>query len=391
MKTKIAIFSGSRSEYGFIEPIVQSLKKKNSDIYLITSNSHFQKKFGSTIKEFKKDKLIIKKKIIPPKSKKNFILDSNLIIIRSITNYLSKINPKYFLIYGDRFETFTAVYACSFLNIPIIHIEGGDITEGGTYDDIFRHAITKLSHLHIATNKISKMNLSKLGEEKWRIKKFGVPSLDNIKKYKLSNYDFLKTKYKLNDLKSFVIFTIHPLSNDLNKTKKEIDNSLRAMIKLSELYFVVITYPNNDKGSDYIIKKINQISKLKKKNILIVKNLGGKDYFGFLNFSNSKNLKSVCVGNSSSGIKEAKSFNCPTINIGDRQKGRMKTKSVIDCKPIFKEIVNKCIFSLENNNFRNSIKRIQNPYYVANSSLKITNLILNNKYNLKKLLRKKLI
>ena len=152
---------------------------------------------------------------------------------------------------------------------------------------------------------------------------------------------------------------------------------------------MIVTYPNNDHGSDYIIKKINELFQLNNKNIIVVKNLGGKDYFGFLNLSNLKNYKSICVGNSSSGIKEAKSFNCPSINIGDRQKGRMKTKSVIDCKPMKSEIVKKCIFAMENERFRNSIKKIPNPYFCPNSSLKIVNLILNKKYNLEKLLLKK--
>ena len=96
-----------------------------------------------------------------------------------------KIKPSYFIIYGDRFETFTAAYTASFLQIPIIHIEGGDITEGGTYDDVFRHSITKLSHLHIATNSIAQKNLLLLGEEGWRIKKYGLPSIDNIKKIEI--------------------------------------------------------------------------------------------------------------------------------------------------------------------------------------------------------------
>ncbi|MDC0233038.1 UDP-N-acetylglucosamine 2-epimerase [Pelagibacteraceae bacterium] len=391
MKFKVVIFSGSRSEYSLIKPILQNFKKKKIvSLYSVISNSHFQKEYGNSYNEFKKDNIKINKKIIPPKLKKNFLIENNLKIIKELSSYLKKIKPNFFIIYGDRFETFTAAYAASFLQIPIIHIEGGDITEGGAYDDIFRHSITKLSHLHITTNLTSYNNLLKLGEEKWRVKKFGLPSLDNITKIEISKFIFLKKKYNLGNSNSFIIFTIHPLSNDLQQSTKEANNSFSAILELSKTYTIIVTYPNNDYGSEYIIKKITTISKSNNPNIKIVKNLGGKDYFGFLNLSNKLDFKSICVGNSSSGIKEAKSFNCPTINIGNRQNGRMKTSAVIDCKAKKSEIIKKCVFALENNKFRNSIKKIPNPYFMTNSSLKIVNYILNSKYNLRKLLLKKI-
>ncbi len=391
MKCKVVIFSGSRSEYSLLKPILQNFKKKKSvSLFSVISNSHFQKEYGYSYNEFKKDKIIINKKIIPPKVKKNFLIENNLEIIKKLSTYLKKIKPNFFILYGDRFETFTAAYTASFLQIPIIHIEGGDITEGGTYDDIFRHSITKLSHLHITTNLNSYNNLLKLGEEKWRVKKFGLPSLDNINNIEISNFDYLKRKYNLGNSKSFIIFTIHPLSNDLHQSAKEVNNSFSAISELSKNYMIIVTYPNNDYGSEYIINKIITISKSKNPNIKIIRNLGGRDYFGFLNLSNNLNFKSICLGNSSSGIKEAKSFNCPTINIGNRQNGRMKTKSVIDCNAKKSEIIKKCVYALENNKFRNSIKKIPNPYFMTNSSLKIVNYILNTKYKLRKLLLKKI-
>tara|TARA_A100001015_G_C14963951_1_gene702094 strand:+ start:474 stop:1652 length:1179 start_codon:yes stop_codon:yes gene_type:complete len=390
MRLKICIFSGSRSEYSLLKSVISNFKKKKSvTVFTIFANSHFQQEYGYTINQTIKDKIKINKKIIPYQRKNDFILYNNLNIIKSLYLYLKKINPHYLIIYGDRYETFTAAYTASFLRIPIIHIEGGDITEGGALDDLFRHSITRLSHLHFVTNKKANSNLLKSGEEKWRIKRVGLPSLNDIKKIKIINYKNLMKKYKIINHKKFIIFTLHPLSNNLDQTKIEIDNSLKSLIHLSKFYFIIITYPNNDYGSDLIIKKINQLKKMNLRNLITVKSLGGEDYFSFLSLSKLKNIRSVCLGNSSSGIKEAVSFKCPSINIGDRQKGREKPKSVINVNSNYKEIIKKTKYALENNEFRKKIKHLTNPYYMSNSSLKIINIILNNEYNKKKLLLKK--
>ena len=389
MINSIVVFSGSRSEYSLLKPILSLLKSSTKfKITLVLANSHFQKKFGFSYDKVDKKDIYEIKKILPPIENQVFNEKNNIKIISELTLMLKKINPKYFVVYGDRHETFTAVFACSFLKIPIVHIEGGDITNGGTKDDLFRHAITKLSHLHFVTNKNSYKNILSLGEEKWRVRHFGLPSIEKIKKNEISNYSELKIKYKLNNNKKFIIFTIHPLPNNLNQTKLLSKISIDVVKEISKEFNVIFTYPNNDEGNKIIIKKINDLRKQKNKNITIVENLGEKDYFGFLSLNKKSDFYCICAGNSSSGIKEAISFNCPSINIGTRQNGRFAPRSVFDVGVEKSKIINLIKKLMFSKIIWTKIKKIRNPYYKKNTCVNIVNYLYNKSYDKQKLLLK---
>ena len=364
MKKKILFFSGSRAEYYIQSPILKNFySSKKFKTYLMIGGSHTSKVFGKTVNLIKKDNLKIDYKIdlnITSNKKKglaNYILNFQ----NKITSVLLNLNPDYIFLTSDRFETLSVAIIAHILKVPIVHLEGGDVTEGGTLDDNSRHAITKLSSLHLVTNLDSEKRLIKLGEEKKRILNVGFPPLSSIKKNSLYNKEEIEKILKFNFNSELSILTYHPVPSE-NNLQNEIFSTIKNLSKKGHKF--IITYPNFDPGYEKIIK---QIGKLKnKKNIFVIKNLGQKLYFSILNFIG--NNRGVCIGNSSSGIKETMFFNCKVINLGIRQRQRFKSTNVYSCK-----LEEKKIFSLFNKiiskkmNFSNQ----KNPYYSPNKIKKI--------------------
>jgi UDP-hydrolysing UDP-N-acetyl-D-glucosamine 2-epimerase len=361
---KIVFFSGSRAEYNIQFPLLKLFQNnKNYKFYFIVAGSHTSNVVGDTFKEIKKDKIKVTHKInLNLKSENNLNLNNYSIELQSkVTSILKKIKPDCVLLTSDRFETLSVALVSHFMKIPIIHLEGGDVTEGGTLDDNSRHAITKLSSLHLVTNKDSKKRVNKLGEENRRIIDIGFPPLNMIDKKKLFNKYDIEKMLKVNKEEKVILFTYHPVPNEIDKIKL-IFRSLKSL--QSKYIKIIITYPNFDPGYKYVIK---EIKKLKNENIVVVQNLGRKMYFSILNYLGTYN-KGICMGNSSSGIKETLFFNCKTINLGTRQKSRLKTKNIFDCELKVENITKKTkkILKLKTN-FRN----ILNPYY---SKKKFNNL-----------------
>ena len=329
MKRKIIFFSGSRAEYYIQSPILSQFQNsKKFDSYFIISGSHTSKYFGETINFAKQDKIkIYRKIIIEITSNKNFGLSNYALKLqKEITKIFLHLKPDLIFLTSDRFETLSVALVAHLLNIPIIHLEGGDVTEGGTLDDNSRHAITKLASLHLVTNNDSEKRVLRLGEEKSRIINVGFPPLSKITKKKLFSKSQIEKKINLNIDDKLIIFTYHPVPNELN-SQREIFNAISYLSKKG--FKFIITYPNFDPGYKSILKKIENLKH--HKNIYVIKNLGQKLYFSILNYI-GKNNKGLCIGNSSSGIKETMFFNCKVINLGIRQKSRFKTKNIYDCQ-----------------------------------------------------------
>ena len=269
-------------------------------------------------------------------------------------------------------------------------MEGGDVTSGGTHDDNIRHAITKLAHLHFPTNNISYKRLLLLGEEKWRVKMYGFTGLDLIKKKDFSKEAEIVKKYKLHKKQPILICTFHPLSSNITETKKETECSFRALKKILKEHDLkcIITYPNNDAGSNFILEKIKKFESIFN-NVKLFKSLGRKDYWGLLNLNKSK-YRIICIGNSSSGIKESSAFNCPTVNIGVRQEGRIAGKNVIQAKADENDIYTSIMKCLTDQSFLKEIKSSSNPYGIGNAGSRIAKTLekfeLNDKVLIKKLL-----
>ena len=387
---KVFIFSGNRADYGLQIPIIDSFFS-NNNFYckLIISGAHLEKNFGLTKTMIKN---VDKKDIVEIKIKKlkTYLSSTPEVIsdaIKKFAFFLKKNRPDFVCVYADRFETFAFVVAASQMNIPIVHCEGGDVTEGGTFDDSIRHAITKLSHLHFTTNEISRQRVLQLGEEKWRVFNIGLSTYEIVEKMQLIEYSELKKRIGLFDNKQILIFTFHSIASQHVSAKFQLKEILRALESiLDENIQVIITYPNNDLGGLDLIKELNIFyKKFKSKNIRLIKSLGQTNFYSLMSLNKNKICKITMVGNSSAGIKETPFFGVPTINIGDRQKGRIASSSVINVDCDIKKIdaAIKKIYDLK---YLKIVKKTINPYGKYGASNKIVNIL--KKIKLKNLVKK---
>ncbi len=362
-KLNIVFFSANRAEYGLIYPFIKIFSKsKKFNIKFVVAGSHLEKKFGSSVNEIKKDSIKIFNKIkIPLKTND---LENTADYFNKLQNkinlFLKKKNFDLVFLSSDRFETLAFAVAAYLKKIPIIHYEGGDVTEGGALDDSIRHAITKLSHLHLTSNKGSLIRIIKMGEEKWRCSNVGYSPLYFLKKNKF-DLKKIQNNFSLNKKKPLILFTFHPIIKNKPNPNKDVDEVFKSLKILSKNYKIIITYPNFDPGYKYIVSKINNL-KIDIPTISVFKHLGRENYHSLLYYI-GKSKKGFCMGNSSSGIKEAVVFNCPTLNIGDRQKSRLKPNNVIDVEADQKKII-KLI-----NSRLNKYQKINNPYNI-NASIK---------------------
>ena len=376
---KILIASSSRADYDLLYPIVLELKKVKKLRYdFLITGSHFSKELSIKIKK-NKEKGLSKKylNILSTNKTNTTLIFANA--MKKFSSYLDKNRPDILMVLGDRFEILSLVICATLKKIPIAHISGGELTEA-SMDDSIRHSITKFSHYHFVANNIYKKRVIQLGENPKQIYITGGTGIDNIK-----NLNFY-SKRQLEKTLSFrfksynFIVTYLPVSYLDNNTsnKKEMNIILSALSTFKDCN-IFITYPNLDEGSEDIIKEIKKFKKINK-NIKVFKTLGKERYLSILKHFD------CLVGNSSSGITEAPYLGIPTINIGNRQKGRLKSKSVIDCEPNRVEIIKKIKIAL-NKKFKQKMKNQKTFYGSGNSSKKIVNII--KKINLNNILEKK--
>jgi len=382
-KRKIAIFTGNRSEYGLLYSVIKSLSLEPSvEAYLIISGSHLSRKFGKTVNEI--DVSLVKK---VRKIESAFFADIGRVksllsfstVVRQGSNILSKLKPDLIVLAGDRSETFAMAITAFYLNIPIAHLFGGDLSQGGHLDDSVRHSITKLAHLHFTTNKLSYKRVLDLGEESWRVFNVGLTSIDNIIVGEYASRQNIAKEFNLDLKKPIIIFTQHPVTTESELAYNQVKESLEALNELS--YQTIITYPCNDAGSEQIIKAINEYAD--NSSFRIKKSLGWKYYLGFLR------IGAVVVGNSSSGLMETPIFKVPCVNIGTRQKGRLRAENVIDT-PYKKNKIKKAIIkSFTDRNFIKKVKNCSNPYGNGRASKKIIKVLKSVPLN-RALLQKKM-
>ncbi|MGA1866929.1 MAG: UDP-N-acetylglucosamine 2-epimerase [bacterium] len=373
-KRKIAIFTGNRAEYGLQYPIIRAIvAHPHLEYYLLVSGAHLQQDFGFTKKEIEKDGFEVFAEI-KMDMKQDTLFSTVQAIgsgILSLSRTLENLRPDFHVVYADRFEGFAAVITSTQMGIPTAHIEGGDITEGGTLDDMVRHAMTKLSHLHFATNEQAVERLLKLGEEPWRVFNVGFPAIDLIADGLYASPDNVIKDYGLDAAKPVILFTQHSVTTEFELAVEQVKPSLDALRMLSmDDCQVIITYPNNDAGGRRIIAEIDAFMEAKPKNIQAHRSLGRYNYHGLVNLC-GKVARGVCVGNSSSGIKETPIFGCPCVNIGTRQQGRLRAENVIDTGYDTYEIIRACNTSINDDTFRKKCSSCRNPYGIGGSGKKI--------------------
>jgi len=367
MKKKLLIFTFARSDYGILQNIIKKLNENiNFDVTLVIGSNHLSKKFGNTFKEIYKNKIKFKKINLNYKfSSTNIILDNIASLISQLSNIFNKMSFHGAIILGDRYEMFGASIACKNYDIPIFHLCGGSITDG-SLDNYYRFNISNMSTYHFVETLSHKKELIKHNIKK-NIFISGSPSLEFNKKKIISKKIFEK-KYNFSFNKNKIIIAcFHPNTKiSILENINDLKILLRFLNNTNDK--VIFTYPNADKGFNEYIKEIKNQLIDKEKNLL-VQSLGKFDYFSVLNFSD------ILIGNSSSGIIESASFKIPTINLGERQKGRFKVRNVYNSpfneKKIF-QIYNKII----NYKSKKIFFSLKNPYYKKNSSNFIINQII---------------
>jgi N-acetylneuraminate synthase/UDP-hydrolysing UDP-N-acetyl-D-glucosamine 2-epimerase len=363
MKKKICFITGSRAEYGLLYWLMKEVKGEPSfQFQLVVTGAHLSEQFGSTYKTIEEDGFAIDRKI-PILSSDNTSLGVAEALARATAEFAraySELQPKLIVVLGDRYEILGAVQAALILKIPIAHIAGGDITEGA-FDDAIRHSITKMSHLHFVTNETSACRVAQLGENPHTIFNVGHVGLDALNQMKFLSRQEIESKLGFKLQKKNLLITFHPVTLDEEPAKKQFEELLKALDSVDA--GLIFTKSNADPESAEIHELMDQFV-ASHKNAKAFASLGQQLYLSTLRAAD------VVVGNSSSGVYEAPSFRKPTVNIGDRQKGRLFSDSVICCNPEKNDILSAIQSALAKD-----CSKVVNPYGGPGASKQIFEIL----------------
>lgn len=371
-KKKILFISGSRAEYGLLKDLIKSLKKeKKIYVSLIVTGSHLLKKFGKTINEINKDKIKVfrKIKIYSKTNNPKDISISSIKIINGLSNIFAKNKMDLLVVLGDRYEIFLSCYVATLFKVPIAHICGGEETIG-SYDNQFRHAITKMSHIHFVTNNFYKKKVIRMGENKENIFNVGSLAFSNYDKLEFKNKFELEKKYKIKFRKENFLVTIHPETLDTRPFEEKLKIIFNVFKKFQNFSFI-FTAANSDQGGNEINKMIKIFIK-NSNNTYFINSFGQEDYFSMIK------VVSGLIGNSSSGIIEAPYFKKGSINLGKRQSGRISSRSVLNIDYNKKDLKRE-ILTITSKKFQSNIKKILSPYYKKNTIENIKRVLIKTK------------
>ena len=378
---KICVVTGSRAEYGLLSGLMRAIQK-NADMQLqvIATNMHLSPEFGLTYRDIERDGFKIDKKVqmLLSSDTPNATTKSVGLATIGFADAYEDLKPDLIVVLGDRFEILSAVSAALFFKIPVAHLHGGEITEGA-YDDSIRHAITKMSHLHFTSTEVYRQRVIQLGEQPDRVFYVGAIGVENIKRVPLLSKSELETNLQFEFGEKSLLITYHPVTLENNTAAEQCRNLLEALDKYPE-YKIIFTLPNSDTNGRVIIQLINEYVASQPKRCMSVPSLGLKRYLSALKYV------SAVVGNSSSGIIEVPSFGIPTLDIGDRQKGRIAAKSVWHCTTEVASIV-AGMQKILSHDFLNQARGAVNPYDKGKTTEQIFQII--STYPLHNLLQKK--
>lgn len=376
---KICVVTGTRAEYGLLYWLMKEIRAdKDLQLQIIVTGMHLSPEFGLTYKEIEKDFIIDKKIEILLSSDSSVGVSKSIGLAQiSFSEAFEELKPDMVVMLGDRYEIFAAASSATVSKIPIAHLHGGETTEGA-FDESFRHCITKMSHLHFTATHEYSNRVIQLGEHPSRVFNVGALGIENIKRLNLlSKGEFEESiDFQLN--KKNLLVTFHPVTLENSTSQEQFQKLLDAFDQLDETN-IIFTKANSDTDGRIINQMIDQYVKENSSNCIAFTSLGQLRYLSALQYVD------VVVGNSSSGIIEVPSFKIPTIDIGDRQKGRVRAKSVINCLPQKEEILN-ALQEVYNVTFQEKLESIQNPYDNGLASLRIKDKIKSE--NLSKLLKK---
>jgi len=365
---KICVVTGTRAEYGLLYWLIKEIGEDSElCLQIIVTGMHLSPEFGLTYKEIEKEFKIDKKIEILLSSDTAIGISKSMGLAQiSFSEAYEELKPDIVVVLGDRYEIFCAVSTSMIARIPVAHIHGGEATEG-LIDEAIRHSITKMSHLHFTATEEYKNRVIQLGENPQRVFNVGGMGIDNINKLDLLTIkEFEKSiGFKLN--KKNILVTFHPVTLEKSTAREQFQELLDVIDSLFDTN-VIFTKANSDTGGRVINLMIDEYVALHADRAIAFTSLGQLRYLSALQYVDA------VVGNSSSGLIEAPSFKIGTINIGDRQKGRIKADSVIDCESGKNEI-EKAFIKLDSIEFKKTIMNVVNPYGEGGASMKIKKLL----------------
>jgi GDP/UDP-N,N'-diacetylbacillosamine 2-epimerase (hydrolysing) len=364
MTRKICVITGTRAEYGLLRWVMQGIKDDpNLKLQVIATGMHLSPEFGLTYREIEKDGFRIARKVemLTSSDTSVGIAKSMGLAMIGFADALHELKPDLVLVLGDRFEIFAAVAAAAVATIPVAHLHGGEATEGA-YDEGFRHSITKMSQLHFVAAQEYRQRVIQLGEQPERVFLVGGLGIDNIKKLTLLDRPALEASLDFKWGPRNLLVTFHPVTLEKSQSKKQMIELLAALDALDSTH-LIFTMPNADTNGRELIGMVNSFIK-NHSNARAYTSLGQLRYLSCI-----RHVDGV-VGNSSSGLIEVPSFGKGTINIGDRQRGRLKAESVIDCMPE-RQSIEGAIDRLYSSSFQSLLATVKNPYGEGGASEKI--------------------
>ncbi len=370
---KICVITGSRAEYGLMSRMMRLIYEDGDlQLQIIATNMHLSPEFGLTYKEIEADGFTIDKKVYMLLSSDATNATAKSVGLGTIgfADAYEDLKPDMVVVLGDRYEILAAVSAALLYKIPVVHLHGGEITEGA-YDDAIRHAVTKMSHLHFTSTEEYRRRVIQMGENPSTVHYVGALGCDNIRHIPLMSKDELEQSLRFTLDRNTILVTFHPVTMENNSAEKQFGELLAALDNFKQVR-VIFTMPNSDTNGHIIVEMIKRYVDNNVERAVWFTSLGMKRYLSTLQYIGG------VVGNSSSGIIEVPSFHIPTINIGDRQKGRVAATSVLNCNPDRRAIEEKLTTILQPG-YKGSLKDIQNSYDKSNTAEEIVRIIKEQK------------
>lgn len=367
---KIAVVTGSRADYGLLRWVMEGIKKSDGmDLQTIVTGMHLSPEFGLTYKYIEQDGFSITRKLemLLSSDTPTGITKSIGLSVCGFADTFAELKPDMLLILGDRYEILSAVTAAMIFGIPVIHVHGGELTEGA-YDDSIRHAITKMSHLHFVSTDEYRLRVIQMGEQPDRVYNVGALGIDNILGLPLLSRNELEKQINFSLGKRNLLVSFHPATLEQGMAYTQIQELLSALGELKDTH-ILFTQPNADNEGRQIMDLIRHFVYENQNTSQVFTTLGQIRYLSAIKWVDG------VIGNSSSGIIEAPSLGTGTINIGDRQKGRVRASSVIDCLPEKKAIMD-AVKQLYSDKFQSGLQAIENPYGTGGGSEKIVRILL---------------
>ena len=375
---KICVVTGTRAEYGLLRWVMEGMRQSSEfELQLIATGMHLSPEFGMTVEAIEADDFKVDRKV-------EMLLSSDTAVgvtksmglgMIGFADALDELKPDMMLVLGDRYEIFSAAASAMIARIPIAHLHGGETTEGA-FDEAIRHSITKMSHLHFVAAEEYRQRVIQLGEQPEHVFNVGGLGIDNILRLKLLTRDELEAALNFKFAKRNLLVTFHPVTLEQGTSAEQMDELLAALAELKDTG-LIFTMPNADTEGRVLFRQIEAFC-AQHSQARVYTSLGQLRYLSCI-----QHVDGV-VGNSSSGLLEVPSFKKGAINIGDRQRGRLRAESVIDCEPNH-ESISRALIRLYSSEFQSSLAKVKNPYGNGGASDRIVGILETARcFNLKK-------